>query len=149
MTMIYKILAASYERVETFPGKPGSERVRYYREPDKENIWVLRIQNEEGYGPYGMSLEDQKKWKDPKQKKGASVPMSMDLDSAVQDMVNDSEDAGGSQFLYGFKDEKQLQKYVSTSELKRLAAMGYNPVWVKANAAWIGKTQVVFEPYWE
>jgi len=148
MTFLLKVLAG-YNRINSLPKKDGTEVIRYYKKPDKENIWVLRVQNSDGYGPYGMNETQQSKWKDKKQKKGASVPMTSDMDSAVNDMANDSEDQGGGQFLYGLKDEKQLAAYFSKAELTKLEELGYAPVWVKAKAAWIGKTQVLFEPYWE
>lgn len=115
-----------------------------YAAPTREGGFTLRIMNDEGRGPF--SPEMQKHWRDPKNKNIVGGVQDNAIDSRVWDMV---EEAPQGQFLYGFTDEKQMNKYLTKAEMERLKELGFTPRWVKSKASWDGKTQSLFEPDWD
>jgi hypothetical protein len=60
-----------------------------------------------------------------------------------------AEDEGSQQFLYGFKNLDQLNKYFSPTELEKLQEQGFKIVKVKADKTYEGKSQLIFMPYLE
>jgi hypothetical protein len=158
-----KMPSASLEDVKKkitieVPQKTNSERYsnaqNIFKElpaADRENVFVYRIEDENGKGPWqskkGLKAES---WYDqPDTKINYFMEPNDSNIHKIGPYLEWAEDEGSQQFLYGFKNLDQLNKYFSPTELEKLQEQGFKIVKVKADKTYEGKSQLIFMPYLE
>lgn len=98
------------------------------------NLYVWRIQNKEGFGPY-RTCEDLWNFKTHRPR-----PLPWYDGFALEPMVLGFR---GSAF-FGFTSKKDLNSWFPSKDRETLKALGYNVVRVKAKKIWKGYRQVIF-----
>lgn len=105
-------------------------------------MWVYRIQNKDGHGPYTAFLDSNSPpWatKEHSAETGCPPP--------TRDGFKPSELKQFSwrfDIRFGFKDLKQLNNWFNKKELENLNKLGYNIYKIRASKVFKGKKQVVF-----
>jgi hypothetical protein len=143
--------------IET-PLKPNSERYpksqnifKDLPEPDREKVFVYRVEDENGKGPWQSkkSLQAEEWYDQPETKINYFMEPNESNIHKIGPYLEWAEDEGSEQFLYGFKDLEQLNKYFSPTELQKLEKQGFKIVKVKADKTFEGDSQLIFMPYLE